>query len=84
MVKNLKEKLITADLKFRQFKENTKKMLKSEKGSAITYVLMIAIGLILLAVTMWPVLRTLTEDLVTRLREWWTNQQTNIFDTTTP
>lgn len=86
-MKNIKKKLIISGFKIRGFlaeaKNNAKKMLEDETGNIVSYVLMIAIGIIIIGIIIWPALRQLATNVMNSLTKWWNDEiQSKIFGQT--
>ncbi|HOJ10597.1 MAG TPA: hypothetical protein PK733_08390 [Clostridiales bacterium] len=82
-MKNIKEKLIVTELKMRSnlmtSKEKAKTALKDNKGSAVSYILILVAGVIITVVVMYPALDTLYESIAGHLQDWWSRVTTKVF-----
>lgn len=82
-MKNIKEKLIVTGLKMRSnlmtSKEKSRTVLKDNKGSAVSYILILVAGVIITVVVMYPALNTLYETIASNLQDWWGRVTTKVF-----
>lgn len=79
-MKNIKEKLIVTGIKMRSnlivTKEKTRAALKNNKGSAVSYILILVAGVVVTVIVMYPALRRVYDSIAADLQTWWSNKIT--------
>ncbi len=79
-MKNIKEKLIVTGIKMRSnlivTKEKTRAALKNNKGSAVSYILILVAGVVVTVIVMYPALRGVYDSIAADLQNWWNSKIT--------